>query len=50
MLNKHEEEKKMLKDEDMASKEREKLMCQFIIILWESFIVVTTMIFTMVKN
>ncbi|XP_024013619.1 uncharacterized protein LOC112087834 [Eutrema salsugineum] len=44
------EEKKKLEFEAMAAKEREKLLRQFVVISWGGFIVVTTMILTMVKK
>ncbi|XP_024004480.1 uncharacterized protein LOC112081880 [Eutrema salsugineum] len=50
MFEKIEEEKTKLESELMASKEREKLLRQFVVISWGGFIVVTAMLLTMVKK
>ncbi|XP_024014964.1 uncharacterized protein LOC112088862 [Eutrema salsugineum] len=50
MFEKIAEEKRKLEIEAMASKEKEKLLRQFIVISWGGFIVVTAMILTMAKK
>lgn len=47
---KHEEEKTKLENEVMASKEREQLLRQFIVLSWGGFIIVTAMILKMAGN
>ncbi|XP_024009468.1 uncharacterized protein LOC112084550 [Eutrema salsugineum] len=44
------EEKKKREFEAMASKEREKLLRQFVVVSWGGFIVIAAMILTMVKK